>query len=160
MLLGLQLVATGCIQLPHQLQPVLMKTGCTHTHNKNWYANKPPLICTFQLPTWNAQNKGVWTIISTHFMNHCVAHVKYPLDLYKTGGCMLVGHQPIALHQSFKRLVATSCQPVFDFCSSGCNCNWTDHGLPRTGNCSPVATGTGPVWLPVFWLVCNWTLKH
>ena len=33
-----------------------------------------------------------------------------------------------------KRLVETSCRPVFDFCSSKHKCNWTDHGHPRTGN--------------------------
>ena len=55
---------------------------------------------------------------------------------------------------------ATGPQPVFLISSKPGNWQLDLSQLIATGNCSPVAISCGPVQLPVFVPVANWTLKH
>ena len=84
----------------NQLWPVVTDILCSF---QTWgfssnlkHAYQDPLFCTFPVPPWNAQNRGLkldlhktgcfCLILCTQIKNPCFAHIRCPFDLRKIGG--------------------------------------------------------------------------
>ena len=93
------------------------------------------------------------TTTSTHHRPHTRPHTSTCLNIVVVTLCSISTYiNNISIHS----LKATSPRTCV-------NARQPDHDWPGFGqdhNHSSVATGVSPVWLPVFLLVHNWTLKH